>query len=300
MKPEGAALKTGAAERKEPPTVLKAVLLSEKYLAGFDVESPRLDAERLLAKALDCTRMDLYLNFDKVLDEDVLASYREYLSKRAKRYPLQYIIGETEFFSLPFKVREGVFIPRPETELLVERAAEAFNGERAVRFLEFGVGSGVISGALTASRANWKGIAFDVSPGAVSLARENFRTLGVEGRITSFVASGFDALRKAPDFDIIVSNPPYIIRGEIDGLQREVSAFEDRAALDGGEDGYRFYPILSEAGTCFLRPGGLIAVEVGAGMGERVKSIFARDGYSDIECSEDYNGFQRVVTARRI
>ncbi|HMA76329.1 MAG TPA: hypothetical protein VKO43_03365, partial [Candidatus Krumholzibacteriaceae bacterium] len=127
-------MKKGRLKDSLPPKVIDAVKLSEEYLARRGIESPRLSAEYLLAKARGCTRMDLYLDFDSVLDQRELKIYRADLLKRSKHYPLQYILGETEFFSIPFRVREGVFIPRPETELLIERTEEMLGDKSSVRF----------------------------------------------------------------------------------------------------------------------------------------------------------------------
>jgi len=213
-------------------TVLEALRLSEAYLAGRGVEGARLSAEHLLARRLGCSRLDLYLRFDRDVAPDALEAMRGDLRRRGERYPLQYIIGEIEFVSLPFRVREGVFIPRPETELLVERI-DALAGERVeARFLELGVGSGVVSGSLAAGHPAWRGAAFDVSPAAVSCARENIRALGAGDRVDLFVADSFDAVAGGRRFDVVASNPPYVRSGEIDGLAPEVSRWEARAALD--------------------------------------------------------------------
>ncbi len=165
------------------PTVIEAVKMSEGYLARHGVESARLSAEHLLAKALGCTRLDLYLRFEETLGEPVLGEYRSDLKRRASRIPLQYILGEVEFRSLTLKIKEDVFIPRPETELLVEFAAELMSGREAVRFIEFGTGSGAISGALASAGPHWTGIAFDISPGAAALAAANIDALGISDRV---------------------------------------------------------------------------------------------------------------------
>jgi len=293
-------LKTRRQENSRPPKVIDAVKLSEEYLAKYGVESPRLSAEHLLAKAMDCTRMDLYLDFDAILDDRVLAVYREDLLKRSKHYPLQYILGETEFFSIPFRVREGVFIPRPETEMLIERVEALFGNESSVRFLEFGFGTGVISGTLALRHKNWQGVGFDISRKAVELARENFDSLGVDDRIQSFVASSFDVIDKKQNFDILISNPPYIPTDEIDTLQKEVSCYENRTALDGGRRGEDFYPLLVDAGLSFLNPGGMLAVEIGGGLARYVENICKEAGYKRVEISKDYNGFERIVTAFKL
>ncbi|MCD6380551.1 peptide chain release factor N(5)-glutamine methyltransferase [bacterium] len=292
-------MKTGRRKNSKPPKVLDAVKLSEEYLARYDIESPRLNAEYLLAKARNCTRMDLYLDFDSILGDGEMAVYREDLLKRSQHYPLQYILGETEFFSIMFRVREGVFIPRPETEILIERVDALLGEKSSVRFLEFGLGTGVISATLAMRHKNWRGVGFDISRKAVELARENFDSLGVSDRIQSFVASTFDVVVNNQRFDLLISNPPYIPTDEIDTLQKEVSCYENRTALDGGKEGKDFYPLLVNAGLYFLNPGGMLAVETGDNLASYVESIFGKAGYKRVETSKDYNDFKRIVTAFR-
>lgn len=290
-------MKKGRLKDSLPPKVIDAVKLSEEYLARRGIESPRLSAEYLLAKARGCTRMDLYLDFDSVLNQRELKIYRADLLKRSKHYPLQYILGETEFFSIPFRVREGVFIPRPETELLIERTEEMLGNKSSVRFLEFGIGTGVISGTLARRHEGWRGVGFDLSRRAVELARENFDLLGVSGRIKSFVASTFDSLDESRKFDLLISNPPYIPKDEIDSLQREVSCYENRTALDGGNEGKDFYPVLINAGVSHLNPGAVLAVEIGSSQAAYVERVCEMSGYERIETVKDFNGLDRIVTA---
>jgi release factor glutamine methyltransferase len=281
------------------PTVMEAVRLSEGYLQKHGVESPRLSAEHLLARALDCSRLDLYLRFEENLEEKILERYRKDLKTRASHYPLQYILGETEFFSLPFSMSEGVFIPRPETELLVEAVEKKIGSVEKVDFMEIGTGSGIISGTLAKRHPEWKGVTFDISPPAAFLARKNFRSLGVDDRLEIFVSDGFDAIRTGSRLDILVSNPPYIPSDDIEGLQEEVSLFESRAALDGGPDGLSFYPMIAVRGRSLLKPGGLVALEIGEDQATDVGSIFRNEGYDEIEVWKDYNSKERVVTARK-
>jgi len=290
-------LKTGRQKNSKPPKVIDAVKLSEEYLSRYGIESPRLNAEYLLAKARNCTRMDLYLDFDAVLDDKVLAVYREDLLKRSQHYPLQYILGETEFFSITFRVREGVFIPRPETELLIERVEAMLGDEKYVRFLEFGLGTGIISGTLAQRHKDWQGVGFDISRKAVELARENFDSLGVSGRIQSFVASTFDVIGKNKRFNLLISNPPYIPTDEIDTLQKEVSCYENRTALDGGKEGGDYYSLLVNAGLNFLNPGGILAVETGGNLAHYIEGICCKAGYKQMEIHKDYNNLERVVIA---
>lgn len=278
--------------------VIETVRMAEGYLEKRGVDSPRLSAELLLAKVLGCNRLDLYMRFDEVLGEETLAGYRRFLRRRAEHYPIQYLLGSVEFFSLPFAVREGVFIPRPETELLVEWVEEAFEGNEEARFIEFGVGSGVVTGSLASRHPGWRGFAFDKSDHAASLAKENIEKLGIRGdRVSVFAADGFEAVAAAGEFDLLVANPPYIPTGVIGTLQKEVSAYENRIALDGGRDGLSFYPLLAGSGRRILRPGGMIALEIGDGQGVRVARILESVGYERIDVRKDYNGLERLAAA---
>lgn len=280
-------------------TVIEAVKMSEGYLEKQGVPSARLSAEHLLAKALGCTRLDLYLRFAETLGEPVLDEYRCDLKKRASRIPLQYILGEVEFHSLTFRIEEDVFIPRPETELLVELAGEMMSSRERVRFIEFGTGSGAISGALAAENPDWTGIAFDKSDAAAALASANIGALGLSGRIDVLVSDGFGEFAEEGMFDLVVSNPPYIPAGDIDGLQAEVSSWESRTALDGGKNGLRFYPMIAEKGFRLLRPGGALVVEIGHGQGNDVLEILKEAGFTGVEMKKDYNGLERMVAGRR-
>jgi release factor glutamine methyltransferase len=256
--------------------VMEALRLAEGYLSRHGVESPRLSAEHLLARRMGCSRLDLYLRFDHEIVEDVLAPYREDLKTRSTRYPLQYILGEVEFMSLPFAVREGVFIPRPETELLVERIEEIVGSVVAISFVEFGVGSGVIS---------------------VALARENFEALGVSSRMDTFVADGLGSVSADGGFDFLVSNPPYVPTAAICSLDAEVSRYEARSALDGGTDGAGFFPVLAAEARRLLGPGGVLAFEIGHGQGDAAMEICARAGLERASMKRDFNGLERIVTA---
>lgn len=279
-------------------SVIEAVKLSQTYLQRHGVESPRLNAEHLLAKALGCSRLDLYLRHDEVLGEPVLEEYRRDLRRRATRYPLQYLLGSVEFCSLPFAVEEGVFIPRPETELLVEEASRLCAQLERARFVEFGAGSGAVCGALARTHPGWTGVAFDKSPAAASLARRNLEALDAAARVEVTVSDGFPSFEGA-QFDLLVSNPPYIASKQIDSLETEVSRWEDRTALDGGPDGLRFYPLLADAGRRILRPGGAAVLEIGHGQAAPVERIMAEHGFIHIGSKRDYNGLERIVSARR-
>jgi release factor glutamine methyltransferase len=286
----------GAAPAKRVK-VMEALRLAEAYLSRHGVESPRLSAEHLLARRMGCSRLDLYLRFDHDLVEEVLAPYREDLKVRSTRYPLQYILGEVEFMSLPFRIREGVFIPRPETELLVERIEEIEENAAEVSFVELGIGSGVIAGSLLRRHPGWTGVGVDVSAEAVALARGNFEALGVSSRMETFVADGLGSIAGGGCFDLLVSNPPYVPTGTIASLETEVSRYESRAALDGGDDGTEFFPGLAAQARRLLVPGGALAFEIGDGQGAAAIEACARAGLEGASMRRDFNRLERIVTA---
>jgi release factor glutamine methyltransferase len=286
------------AERNGETVLIDTVRMAEGYLRKRGVDAPRLSAELLLSKVLGCNRLDLYMRFDETLDEETLAGYRQVLRRRAEHYPLQYLIGSVEFYSLPFAVREGVFIPRPETELLVEWIDDALRENAEVRFIEFGVGSGVITGSIASGHPGWRGFAFDKSETAALLAKENIERLGIDGeRVSIFAADGFESVAGDGEFDLLVANPPYIPTGAIGALHKEVSVYESKVALDGGTDGLTFYPMLAASGRRVLRPGGMIALEIGDGQGGRVARILESAGYERIDVRKDYNGLERLAAA---
>lgn len=285
-------------------TVRDLVRITGEYLEGKGVESARLNAERLLADVLGLSRMELYFQHDRPVLGRELEQYRELVRRRAGGEPLQAILGETEFYSRTFKVEPGVFIPRPETERLVEVASGLLAPDDrrllAPVALEIGCGSGIIGVSLALEVPRLVVWATDIDPAAVALTRRNARTHGVDARLNVLEGSRFAPL---PDHltggvDLLVSNPPYIKRGDIAGLQREVAEHDPHAALDGGEDGLDFYHALAGGLGRWLRPGGSVALEIGDDQGDDVKGILAASGAEEPAVLQDYAGRDRVVTAR--
>jgi len=261
-------------------------------LAAAGIDTARLDAELLLAHVLDVKRMDLYLAFDQPVAEGDRARYRELVRRRAKeRWPVAYLTGVREFWSMPFRVSPDVLIPRPETELLVKVALDL----KPARVLEIGVGSGCISGALARELPSVEIVASDVSPAALALARQNLQALGVVDRVTLIEAKNLDQV--AGSFDLVVSNPPYVQSGELAGLQPELH-HEPRLALDGGPDGLDVIrQLCAEAPARLSRPGA-IAIEVGAGQAPAVAELLRATGAAEVESFQDLAGIPRVVLGR--
>ncbi len=285
--------------------LLEILKRAERYLAESGVERPRLEAEHLLAHVLGRSRLDLYLEFERPLDEAELEPFRDLLRKRRQRVPCQYLIGETEFYGLPFAVDERVLIPRPETEHLVEAAIERLKGTEAAGeplVYDIATGSGCVAVVIAHEEPRCRVIASDTSRAALELARANAERNGVANRITFLEGSLFEPYVQdgASPADVIVSNPPYVSRDEWNGLPEEIRLFEPREALDGGPDGLA--AIREIVGGCAdrLRPGGWLLIEVGHTQAQAVIRLMADTGaLGELETVRDYGGVERVVIGRR-
>ncbi len=276
-------------------TVLKVLKWTTGYLAERGIEGGRLDAELLLTDLLGLDRVGLYLNFDRPLTTEELGRYRERVARRAKREPLQYILGRAEFWSLPFRVGPAVLVPRPETEVLVEEALQRAAPDASI--LDIGTGSGAIAVALAHELPEARITGIDISPEALAIAVENARENGVAERISLHTAD-FNRLSQA-QFDLVVANPPYIADADLHGLMPEVRDFEPSLALRGGPDGLDSYRALTRQASGLLVPGGWLLLEVGIDQAEAVKDLLAAVGLTEIFCRDDYSGVPRVIGGRR-
>jgi len=277
-------------------TVLKILQWTTGYFQEKGIDSGRRDAEILLADLLHLNRVGLYLNFDRPLNGVEQAAFRERVARRARREPVQYILGVTEFWSLPLKVTPDVLIPRPDTEILVEETLK--NAPVSGVILDVGTGSGAIAVALAHELPEARIEAIDISPAALAVAQENAQRNGVAARI-SFRQADLFRLEGGP-YALMVANPPYIPEAEIDGLMPEVRDFEPRLALQGGGvDGLAAYRSLAETAARLLQPGGRLLVEVGLGQAEPVRRLFLEAGLDELSVRNDYAGIPRVVGGRR-
>jgi len=274
---------------------------SEKFLAGRKIENARLNAERLIGKALNYSRVELYLQFDKPLSQEERQICRDLVLRRGGQEPLQYILGETEFMSLPFLVQPGVLIPRPETELLVENCLQGLEGRAKPRILDIGTGSGCIAVSLAHYLPDAEIVAVDVSATALSIAAENARLNKVESSIEFIETDILKSLSALEGmiFDVVVSNPPYIALDEWSGLPEEIAEWEPRQALCDEGDGYLFYKIISERIYDFISENGLLIVETGHTQANLVKEIFAAAGFKDGSINKDLAGIPRIVISRK-
>jgi release factor glutamine methyltransferase len=282
---------------------LRVVLESgAKALAETGIGNSRLDAELLMAAALNTGRTNVIAGAVE-LSAESLTRFGELIARRAAREPLAYILGRKEFFSIEFEVTPAVLIPRPETEILAGAALEAAAQRPDCAVLDLGTGSGAIALALAANEPRIRIVATDVSREALEVARQNAVRLGLGERIEFRLGDCWAALgasdgSAAARFDLVVSNPPYIEERELEGLEPEVAGFEPRMALAGGIDGLDFYRRICARIGDYLKPGGELMVEVGAGQAERVEALCRSVGCAETILLQDLAGWPRVVVAR--
>ena len=275
-------------------TLAEVLRRSTEYLETNGSPTPRLDAELLLAHGLGLTRIDLYTQFERPLSEDELAACRELIRRRGRHEPLAYVIGRWGFRRLELDVDARVLVPRPETELLVDRCLTLLDGRERPAVLDVGTGSGAIALALKDERPDAMVAACDVSPDALSVARANAERLGLE---IAFAES--DLLETVPGgpFQLIVSNPPYVSESKLAALEPEVAEHEPRLATVAGADGLEVYSRLLPQAAARLAPGGYLALECGAGQAPALVAELERVGYSDPGVDRDFSGIERVVWA---
>jgi release factor glutamine methyltransferase len=279
-------------------TTLELLKTTADFLKTKELPSPRLAAERLLARAMGCRRVDLYLATEKMVQDGVLEKYRGFVRAYAAGSPLQYVEGETEFMGLDFAVDSRVLIPRPETELLVDAVEKRLRPRAGgAPVLELGTGSGAIAVSLAVRVPQVEVWTTDASPGAAAVAAANARRHGVHDRVHILVMDRFEALHAdlAGTMACVVSNPPYITTAEMDGLPALVREHEPHAALHGGPDGLDFHRYLCSRGLQFLSPGGTLAAEIGAAQGEAACALFAAAGLCEVTLLKDYAGHDRIV-----
>jgi release factor glutamine methyltransferase len=285
-------------------TVLEAIQRSTEFLAKKGVDSPRLQTELLLAHLLQRPRMQLYLNFEQVLTPSQVESLRERVKRRGQREPLQHILGTTSFCGLEIAVNRQVLIPRPETELLAERGwtflqQPATRPAEPATALDFGTGSGCLAIALAHHCPAAEVQAIDLSPEALAVAGQNAARHGLAGRIRFHQGDGFAAVPAGTQFDLIISNPPYIPSAEIATLQPEVRDYDPGSALDGGPEGLDYYRRLAAEAAAFLKPGGRLMLEIGDGQAPAVRDLLELQKWIVEAIQEDYNHVLRIVIARR-
>ena len=266
-------------------------------LDNAGVDTPRVDAEWLMTHVLDCPRGELVLRHGEVLSEAQQSQWDSFMAGRAARIPLQHLMGSADFCGLGIEVNENVLIPRPETELLAERAWQWANAIEKSVILDVGTGSGCLAIAIAVNCQRAEVHALDVSQEALVVACANATRHRVEGRVNFFEADSRSGLPGKILFDLIVSNPPYIPTSEISKLQAEVREHDPHVALDGGADGLDFYRALAIHALKRLQPSGRLMLEVGDGQAEAVSALLLASGWRVREVIPDLNNVQRIVIA---
>ena len=281
-------------------TVLEAIKLSTEYLQKKGVESPRANAEILLAEILKCKRLELYLAFDKPLAENEVQIYREAIRKRGLRIPLQYIVGNVEFYGLKLIVNENVLIPRPETELLVEKIINESDKSANLKILDIGSGSGNISLSLSKNLPNSKVVSIDISENALAVAKQNAELNAfqdkVEFRNFDIMNGDLNSLGK---YDLIVSNPPYVSENDYESLEPELKNYEPKIALTDNSNGISFYKHILETSDQLLNKPGKIYFELGIDQSAQVRKYFEQNNFTNIKITKDYSGIERILVANK-
>lgn len=287
---------------KDPPwSVLRLLNWTTDFFKSAGNESPRLDAEVLLAEALGCQRIALYTRFDEVPAEAVRNAFKALVKRRGEGEPVAYVVGRKEFYSLEFEVEPGVLIPRPETEQLVVTALDRIK-ERGLSdpmLADVGTGTGAIAIAVAKHCGAAKVIALDVEPKAVALANRNAEKHGVNERVYATESDLFARLKAERKFDLILTNPPYVTTNELIDLDPTVRDHEPHLALDGGPDGTDVIRRLLAAAPERLNEGGELLIEIGPSIADTVRTeVEQAEGLELVGLLKDLAGLERVVHLR--
>ena len=286
-------------------TVKRLLDWTTSYLAENGSESARLDAEILLANAMQCQRVELYTQYELDPGDQVRGSFRTTVKQRSEGCPVAYMVGFKEFYSMPFAVNDSVLIPRPATEDLVIRVLDIIKEHHqlsdVLKIVDVGTGSGVIAGTLATQLANSVIFATDISSEAIAVALENFQSLGVAERVTARQGDLLDAISDQSDFDFVVSNPPYVSEAEYEQLQRDVKDFEPYTALVPGPSGMEAYEKLIPQAADRLRAGGWLILETSPMLAGNLSQLLSDDSrFEPIEVTRDLENHDRIVSARRL
>ncbi|MEA3476169.1 MAG: peptide chain release factor N(5)-glutamine methyltransferase [Candidatus Cloacimonadota bacterium] len=289
-------------KNKEIWTVKDVLLWTSNYFKKNEIQSSQLNAEMIIARVLNCSRMELYLNYDKLLNPKEREEIRNLVKKRATHYPLQYLIGETEFYGYKFFVDEGVLIPRPETEILVDAVISYIkqSNKNNWNVLDIGTGTGIIPISISKYFSNTQNkilfTATDISKTALENAEKNIELHHIQNIQLILSDTSKDLSGK---FDIIISNPPYISEKQFQNLQKEVKNFEPKLALFGGEKGLTYYQKILQNAENFLNKNGKIFFEIGANQKEGMEKIIHEFNYKIIDIIKDYNDLYRVLVLEK-
>ena len=283
-------------------TIIKLLSWTESYFQSHSIDSPRLTGELLLAYSLDITRLDLYLQHDRPLNKNELSHFKALIKKRTENQPLAYITGEKGFYESDFRVTKDVLIPRPDTETIVEQALKILKVNKKNRpwnILELGTGSGAIIISLAKEKPHNYYFASDFSIAALEIAKKNAEKI-INNKIIFFCTDWFSSIKESMQFDLIISNPPYIPSSDIAKLEPEIREFEPMLALDGGKDGLNSIRFILKKAHCCLTPGGVILLEIGFDQKDRLINIVNKySQYPSIKFIKDLAGHNRVALIKK-
>ncbi len=275
-------------------TLLEVLQRTTAYLEGKGVETPRLDAEWLLAGLLGLKRLDLYVRFERPMQEAELEALRPLVRRRGAREPLQHVLGETEFHGLTLKTDRRALIPRPETERLVELILKR-TAVPPVRLLDLGTGTGALALALLRAWPEVVAVAVDRSEAAIELAGENAHRLQLADRVEFRLSDWYGGLGAVDKFDLIVANPPYLTRDEWEVADPEVKDYEPREALEAARAGRADLETIIVGAAGFLASGGRIALETGVAQHQALSALAREQGFTEVETVRDYHGRDRYL-----
>lgn len=281
---------------------IKDIIIEYSQKLEHISDTPRLDVEILLEKALgDVDSLYIRLNLNKEVTEDEFNIFNNLIEDRLNGRPIAYIVGNREFMGLDFYVQEGVLIPRPDTEALVEEIIELCKDKKDLSLLDIGTGSGAITVSLAKYLNDAYVKSFDISEIALEIGKKNAINNNVEDKIEFIKSDLFSAIKDTDiQFDVIVSNPPYIPRKDIETLHTQVKDYEPYNALEGGEDGLDFYRDITEQSVNYLKQNGILAYEVGHDQAQDVAEIMKNNGYTKIYTKKDLQGIDRVVIGYKL
>ncbi len=267
-------------------------------LARLGFETAALDAKLLTAHALSADTLALAIRENELVSRLLASNVADLIQRRIQGESVARIIGEKEFYGLAFALNPATLEPRPDTELLVDLALQVLPS--GGRILDMGTGTGCIPISVLTNRPDATGLATDINPDALDMARQNAERHGVNWRLDFATGNWFGAVDRGEQFNLILSNPPYIASAVIDTLSAEVKAFDPMLALDGGPDGLAPYRTIAADSARFLKPDGQVLVEIGYDQGQAVSELFARHGFANICVHKDLNGLDRVISAHHL
>jgi release factor glutamine methyltransferase len=290
----------GEAASPEAWSIGRVVTWATEDFRRRGLDSPRLDAELLLAHVLGVDRVRLFVDFERALAPGELSRFRELIQRRRRAEPVAYILGAREFFGLKFFVDRRVLVPRPDTETLVEVALERTKEAHLYgEALDLCTGSGCVALAFAARRPTWRVTGSDISADSINVARGNAERLGLISSMRFLVSDVDDAIPPEARFDLVTANAPYIPTEDVAALPLDIRDHEPHLALDGGADGLGVVRRVIEAARRRLKPQGIVALEVGYDQAARAAALLEEAGFRDVERRKDYGGVERVVSGRR-